>query len=434
MNKYTCFVISPIGKEGTELYQDYKDLMELIIVPALEVYDIKVSRGDHFITEEKIDTSVIQKIQDADICICDITEQNPNVYYELGRRDETGKPVLLLKRKGAQTSPVDIATRRYFEYDWDNRHGIRDAQTAIRNFVEPLIEQGFEDRGKSATLSDIAQTLSRLERKLDRITSGVNPNPVPGTGTGFGTGTSGKTDVDPVNKLRFALRSRNIPLAEEAMQQLQYRMDKIKFYDQVVEQVAAMGSKMAGEMAVEMAEEFFDSDVSFHKKVEYLGCLVSYLGRADKEQEGLELVQKLCSRLEGEADGEDPEDVAQIYNQPNRLYYGIYINTDDVKWLNMAVEALQKALQIDPEEEAFYFNLSTCYYAYSEATGDRSYYEKARDAIEACLARDKEPDENHLKTACRIYRALDDEKLGDTLAAYAKVDPYGAQLLADSWK
>ena len=123
-----------------------------------------------------------------------------------------------------------------------------------------------------------------------------------------------------INKLRFALRSRNIPLAEEAMQQLQYRMDKIKFYDQVVEQVAAMGSKMAGEMAVEMAEEFFDSDVSFHKKVEYLGCLVSYLGRADKEQEGLELVQKLCSRLEGEADGEDPEDVAQIYNQPNRLY------------------------------------------------------------------------------------------------------------------
>lgn len=300
--------------------------------------------------------------------------------------------------------------------------------------MEPLIEQGFEDRGKSATLSDIAQTLSRLERKLDRITSGVNPKPVPGTGTGFGNGTSGKPDVDPVNKLRFALRSRNIPLAEEAMQQLQYRMDKIKFYDQVVEQVAAMGSKMAGEMAVEMAEEFFDSDVSFHKKVEYLGCLVSYLGRADKEQEGLELVQKLCSRLEGEADGEDPEDVAQIYNQPNRLYYGIYINTDDVKWLNMAVEALQKALQIDPEEEAFYFNLSTCYYAYSEATGNRSYYEKARDAIEACLARDKEPNKNHLNTACQIYRALDDEKLGDTLAAYAKVDPYGAQLLADSWK
>ena len=30
MNKYTCFVISPIGKEGTDIYQDYKDLLDLI--------------------------------------------------------------------------------------------------------------------------------------------------------------------------------------------------------------------------------------------------------------------------------------------------------------------------------------------------------------------------------------------------------------------
>lgn len=105
MSKYNCFVISPIGKEGTDIYQDYKDLLDLIIIPALEVYDMKVMRGDHAITEDKIDTSVIKNIQDADICICDITEPNPNVYYELGRRDETGKPVMLLKRKGSPSSP-----------------------------------------------------------------------------------------------------------------------------------------------------------------------------------------------------------------------------------------------------------------------------------------------------------------------------------------
>ena len=42
MSKYNCFVISPIGKEGTDIYQDYKDLLDLIITPALEVYDMKV--------------------------------------------------------------------------------------------------------------------------------------------------------------------------------------------------------------------------------------------------------------------------------------------------------------------------------------------------------------------------------------------------------
>ena len=32
--KYTCFVISPIGDEGTELHEEYQDLFDLIIVPA----------------------------------------------------------------------------------------------------------------------------------------------------------------------------------------------------------------------------------------------------------------------------------------------------------------------------------------------------------------------------------------------------------------
>ena len=199
MNKYTCFVISPIGKEGTDIYQDYKDLLDLIIIPALEVYDMNVMRGDHAITEDKIDASVIKNIQDADICICDITEPNPNVYYELGRRDETGKPVMLLKRKGSPSSPVDIANRRYFEYDWDSRYGVREAQRSIREFVEPLVEQGFEARGKSATLGDIAETLGRLERKLDRLSRGTGstPSAVPPVIDRNKGGEGGADDTDP---------------------------------------------------------------------------------------------------------------------------------------------------------------------------------------------------------------------------------------------
>ena len=122
MSQYTCFVISPIGKEGTELYQRYKDLLELIIIPALERSDgLEVIRGDHCIREARIDTSVIEKVQNADLCICDITEPNPNVFYELGRRDETGKPILLLKQAESGELPVDIATRRYVKYNWKRR-------------------------------------------------------------------------------------------------------------------------------------------------------------------------------------------------------------------------------------------------------------------------------------------------------------------------
>lgn len=439
MSKYNCFVISPIGKEGTDIYQDYKDLLDLIIIPALEVYDMKVMRGDHAITEDKIDTSVIKNIQDADICICDITEPNPNVYYELGRRDETGKPVMLLKRKGSPSSPVDIANRRYFEYDWDSRYGVREAQRSIREFVEPLVEQGFEARGKSATLGDIAETLSRLERKVDRLSTGTGTTQVVPTVKPGGKGDDGSgidiDNTDPLTLFKYALMTRNIPLAEAAMEKLQFRLDKTTFYDIVVEQAASLGSDIAGEMLVDNAEEFFDNSiVNFKQKVEYLGCLVGYLNTRNKEEEELELVLKLCGLLEGEMDGEDPENIVQIYNQQNRLYYGMYGNTDNTEWLDKAIEALNKALKIAPDEECLYFNLSVCYKSYGDETGKREYYEMARDAIDACLERDKKEDPDHLKKACQIYAELDDPRLEDMLARYAKEDSMGAAVLADALK
>lgn len=437
MNEYTCFVISPIGKEGTDIYQDYKDLLDLIIIPALEVYDMNVMRGDHAITEDKIDTSVIKNIQDADICICDITEPNPNVYYELGRRDETGKPVMLLKRKGSPSSPVDIANRRYFEYDWDSRYGVREAQRSIREFVESLVEQGFEARGKSATLGDIAETLGRLERKLDRLSGGTGSTPsvVPPVIDRNKGGEGGADDTDPPTLFRYALMTKNVPMAENAMVRLQYRMEETTFYDVVVEQVASMGSDIAGKMLMDKAEEFFDnSAVSFKKKTEYLGCLVNYLSRKDKEEEGIDLVLKLCEQLENEADGEDPVNIVQIYNQQNRLYYGIYGNTDNNEWLDRAIEALNKALKIAPDEGFLYFNLSVCYDSYGDETGKREYYEMARDAIDACLERDKKEDSDHLKKACQIYAELDDPRLEDMLARYAKEDSMGAAVLADALK
>lgn len=186
MSQYTCFVISPIGKEGTELYQRYKDLLELIIIPALERYDgLEVIRGDHCIREARIDTSVIEKVQNADLCICDITEPNPNVFYELGRRDETGKPILLLKQAESGELPVDIATRRYVKYNWDAR-SVHETQKQIRAFVEPLLEKGFP-----AETSDAGN--SELEKKVDSVLSIVmtltesaktEPLPLPGADTG----------------------------------------------------------------------------------------------------------------------------------------------------------------------------------------------------------------------------------------------------------
>ncbi|MCQ2539430.1 MAG: hypothetical protein MJ114_03165 [Acetatifactor sp.] len=429
MREYTCFVISPIGQEGTELYEEYKDLLELIIVPALEIYNIKVRRGDHFINDDKIDSSVIKNIQDADICICDISLPNPNVYYELGRRDETGKPVLLLKKKGTPQCPVDIATRRFFEYEWEGRYAIREAQNHIRSFVEPLIDQGFEEKGKSATLSDIADSISRLERKIDRLGTAA---PAAGSvlgGVPLGDAAKATSDADPNDKLSLALMQKNIPLAEEAMAQLQVRMDKLKFMDTVVRKVAQLGSEPAGKLMIASADEYFDSSVSLTAKLNFLGSMVTYATKKAKTEEFLTLFHRVCKSLELQAENERPEAVQTIYNQQNRLYYSFYLDTRNIEWLEKAITALKKAIQIAPEN-FLYYNLCTCYYSYSKNTGNMDMMELAREAIDACLAKDTKDDKDHVEYACRIYSALKDPRLGDMFEKLRAINPIRAQVIA----
>ena len=48
--------------------------------------------------------------------IADLTEHNPNVFFEIGYRTKSQKPIIHLKRKG-ETIPFDISAIRTFEYD-----------------------------------------------------------------------------------------------------------------------------------------------------------------------------------------------------------------------------------------------------------------------------------------------------------------------------
>ena len=420
MKKYTCFVISPIGEAGSKTREDADDLLALIVNPALERFGFEVVRGDHRSEANQIDIDVIKSVQDADLCICVLSQPNMNVYYELGRRDETGKPIILLRDRNSEPLPIDIATRRYIEYDLDSRSGIRDAVTQIQNFVAPIVDKGFEGTRQGATLGEIAAVLQRVERKVDRLSSGAvaatsEVKPVTPT-----------SSTDPRDMFRLALRQRNIPLAEQAMELLQFQYDRVKWLDLVVEQVAAIGSRKAGAILIESAQEFLDSDCSFRKKIEYLGSLVSFLNRTDQEQEYQEQVETLCRMLQQISDGQDPEDLLQIPNQLNRLYHGIYVNNDDENYLNMAVEQLRRALAIC-EKGFLYYNLALCLW-------DCGDYEGALPEIDRCIVMDDaagKQDANHIRLACRVYAKLKDPRLADMLEKLAAVDPTKAALLRD---
>lgn len=420
MKKYNCFVISPIGEAGSQTRRDADDLLSLIVEPALSEYGFSVVRGDHRSEANQIDVDVIKSVQEADLCICNLSEPNINVYYELGRRDETGKPVILLKPKSADDLPIDIATRRYIEYDLDDRYGIRDARIQLRNFVQPLVEKGFTGSSKAASLAELADILQRIERKIDRTTLAHRADAP--------TSEVPQSINNPVDTLQLALIQRNIPLAEEAMEVLKYRMNPLKFYDQVVEQVAAMGSDKAGRLLVDYAQEFMDDrSLTIKQKVEYLQSLAAYASRRDKELELIDLIEQISNQLLQEIPDNDYDNLILVYNQRNKIYFGVFLLTNESKWLQKAIFELETALRLR-STDYLHYNVAVCYKKLNNM-------DKAISHIEKCMElQSDEPDADHLELACELYYLTENPKFGDTFAMLEKVSYTKAALLRNKLK
>ena len=84
-SQYTCFVISPIGKQGTEKYSQFKDVLEYIIKAAVKAsgYTLEVLRADDIDRAGSFIKDILDSLYSSYVVIADLTDQNPNVFYEL---------------------------------------------------------------------------------------------------------------------------------------------------------------------------------------------------------------------------------------------------------------------------------------------------------------------------------------------------------------
>ncbi len=133
MPKRRVFVVSPIGAAGSKVRLHADDVFNNLITPALKAIeeerpDVQFAppiRGDHFDThDDDIMRQVLKGLRDSDLIIVLLTFQRPNVLYELGIADCTGRPTVLLARKSqsvlgvtsGEPLPFDIAHRRVAQY------------------------------------------------------------------------------------------------------------------------------------------------------------------------------------------------------------------------------------------------------------------------------------------------------------------------------
>lgn len=135
--KKTCFVISPLGSEGTEVRQRSDDLLDLVIAPALEPLDFTIVRVDRLSRPGNITRDILELLLDADLVIADLSDNNPNVMYELGVRHSTGKPVVLMTSEAARI-PFDLAGIRILMYEFRDPRSIHETTARLRSFVVDL--------------------------------------------------------------------------------------------------------------------------------------------------------------------------------------------------------------------------------------------------------------------------------------------------------
>lgn len=111
-----CFVISPIGQEGSATREHADDVFDFIIKPAMDECGITAWRSDHLHEPGKISEQMFRALLNDDMCVALLTGFNPNVFYELAIAQCAARPVIILTEKG-QELPFDIRDLRCVHYD-----------------------------------------------------------------------------------------------------------------------------------------------------------------------------------------------------------------------------------------------------------------------------------------------------------------------------
>jgi hypothetical protein len=115
----TCFVITPIGGDNTDIRREADGIIDEVLIPVLEdELGFTVEVAHRVDTSGSITQQVIQSVIDSDFAICNLATLNPNVMYELALRHAARKPVVTIAPKGTSL-PFDISDDRVVFYKND---------------------------------------------------------------------------------------------------------------------------------------------------------------------------------------------------------------------------------------------------------------------------------------------------------------------------
>lgn len=141
VQKKKCFVISPIGDEESSVRRRSDQVLQYIIRPPLEAEGYTVVRADKISEPGIITAQIIERIVEDDLVVADLTEWNPNVFYELAIRHAIRKPYIQLIKRGEKL-PFDVAGTRTIFFNVTDLDSVESAKSDVSSQLKSLHAKG----------------------------------------------------------------------------------------------------------------------------------------------------------------------------------------------------------------------------------------------------------------------------------------------------
>ena len=190
MSDPTCFIIAPIGDPDSDTRKRSDQILKHVLTPAVRQCGYAALRADQISEPGIITSQVIQHIVDDPLVLADLTERNPNVFYELAIRHAIRKPLVQIIRKG-DPIPFDVAGTRTIHVDHHDLDSVEQAKSEIIRQVEylhanqsdietpisvsldlQLLKQSDNPEQRSladvlVVMADVRHSIERLDKRLE---------------------------------------------------------------------------------------------------------------------------------------------------------------------------------------------------------------------------------------------------------------------------
>ncbi|MCB6582396.1 nucleoside 2-deoxyribosyltransferase [Blautia faecis] len=176
----TCFVVSPIGETDSEIRSNADKLFKYIISPVCESCGFEPVRVDQINDSDSITQTIIDKLLSSELVIADISGHNPNVFFEMGYRKCTDKPIIHLKKKG-ETIPFDVNTVRTFEYDLTYLDNVEETKKRLEQTIGTFSFENKtnalgqdEENNKQLFFQSILTMLYQIQDSITELKEQIN--------------------------------------------------------------------------------------------------------------------------------------------------------------------------------------------------------------------------------------------------------------------